>query len=74
MAIRKRLKEDYGGGMREFHSDEQTYFDEVSDPDLFFTSQERQSIVRHILYELRASKGERFAGVRFREGQPIGKK
>ena len=42
-------------------------------PELQTCVQERQTILRHWLNDLRAWHGERVAGINFREGQPISK-
>ena len=72
LAIRKPLKSDFGGGMKEFVLEDQECFEGVSEESSFLTSQERQSILHHMLNNLRATEGEELDGVRFLEGQPIG--
>ncbi|XP_022332682.2 anoctamin-8-like isoform X3 [Crassostrea virginica] len=71
LGIQKLLKEDLGGGMKEFTFDEQECFYNIEDENQFFSSQERQSIICHLLDNLRATKGEQLGKVKFVEGQSI---
>ncbi|KAJ8304856.1 hypothetical protein KUTeg_018439 [Tegillarca granosa] len=71
LAIRKPIKEEYGGGMKEFSYEDQECFAGVMDEEHFFASQERQSIINHMLNNLRAEKGEQLGNVKFLEGQAI---
>ena len=73
MGICKPLRLDYGGGKREFVYDEQECFEEVEEEEAFLSSQERQSIVYHMLMNLRAEPGEVLGKVKFLEGQSIGR-
>ena len=72
LGIRKPLKSDFGGGIKDFVLEDQECFEGVSEERSFLTSQERQCIVNHMLTNLRAEEGEQVDGVRFLEGQPIG--
>ncbi|KAK3097735.1 hypothetical protein FSP39_012604 [Pinctada imbricata] len=71
LGITKPLKEEYGGGMKEFTVEDQDCFLGVEEEESFFTSQERQTIIHHMLSNLRAYKGELFGKVEFLEGQAI---
>lgn len=71
LGIQKLLKEDLGGGMKEFTFEEQECFYNIEDENQFFSSQERQSIIHHLLDNLRAIKGEQLGKVKFVEGQSI---
>ncbi|XP_076443628.1 anoctamin-8-like isoform X2 [Babylonia areolata] len=71
LGIRKPLKSEFGGGIKEFVLEDQECFEGVGEEETFLTSQERQSIVHHMLNDLRATEGEELNGVRFVEGQPI---
>jgi anoctamin-8 len=72
LGIRKPVKPEFGGGNKEFVYDDQDYFIGTEDDSSFLTSQERQSIVRHMLYSLQARQGEKLGKLRFIEGQAIG--
>lgn len=72
LGIQKLLKEDLGGGMKEFTFEEQECFYNIEDENQFFSSQERQSIIHHLLDNLRAIEGEQLGKVKFVEGQSIG--
>ena len=73
VGIRKPVKKEFGGGQKEFVYEDQAFFDGVEDTSSFFTSQERQSIVRHMLLNLRAHHGDQLnTRIRFAEGQAIG--
>ncbi|XP_021368430.1 anoctamin-8-like isoform X1 [Mizuhopecten yessoensis] len=71
VGVCKLLKEDYGGGMKEFTFEDQDCFAGVENKEEFFTTQERQSIIHYMLNNLRAVKGEQLCKVKFLEGQPI---
>ncbi|XP_062571901.1 anoctamin-8-like isoform X2 [Saccostrea cucullata] len=71
LGIQKLLKEELGGGMKEFSVEEQECFKNIEDENLFFSSQERQSIICHLLDNLRAIQGEQLGKVKFVEGQSI---
>ncbi|VDI37868.1 anoctamin-8 [Mytilus galloprovincialis] len=70
LGIRKPLKEEYGGGMKEFNYEDHECFSGVSDSE-FFSSQERQSIIHYMLNNLRANEGEKLGNITFLEGQSI---
>ena len=72
LCIRKPVKSEYGGGNKEFVFEDQHFFVESDNPATFFTSQERQSIVRHMLFSLRAHQGDTVDKIQFLEGQAIG--
>ena len=55
-----------------FVYDEHECFEAVEDEGAFLSSQERQSIVYHMLMNLRAEPGEVLGNVKFLEGQSIG--
>jgi len=74
MCIHKPVKLEYGGGNKEFVFEDQHFFVGSDDPATFFTSQERQSIVRHMLFSLRAHQGDTLDNIHFLEGQAIGMK
>jgi anoctamin-8 len=71
LGLRKPLRHEFGGGMKEFVVEDQDCFEGVSDQQTFLTSQERQAIVYHMLENLRATEGEELDKVHFLEGQPI---
>lgn len=73
LAIKKMLKEDFGGGMQDFQYKDKAFFKDIEDEHAFFTSEERQYILRNMLNDLRAEKGEELGKVKFLEGQSIGK-
>ena len=72
LCIRKPVKSEYGGGNKEFVFEDQHFFVDSDNPTTFFASQERQSIVRHMLFSLRAHQGDAVDKIQFLEGQAIG--
>jgi len=70
--IKKRLKKEWGGGKREFTIEEKDCFDNIEHRHHFFTSQERASIVLHLLRSVRANSTDTIGGLGFREGQSLG--
>ncbi|XP_042527234.1 anoctamin-8 isoform X2 [Dipodomys spectabilis] len=71
LGLRKAVKAEFGGGTRGFSCDEDFIYENVESELRFFTSQERQSIIRFWLQNLRAKQGEALHNVRFLEDQPI---
>uniref|UniRef100_A0A0X3QE59 Anoctamin n=1 Tax=Schistocephalus solidus TaxID=70667 RepID=A0A0X3QE59_SCHSO len=58
LKMRKRLIEEVGGELQEFCIEDMELFEDVMDEKKFFTSCERQTIVRHYLMSLRAASFE----------------
>ncbi|KAM6948768.1 anoctamin-8-like [Aplochiton taeniatus] len=71
MGMHKAVKAQYGGGMRRFSCEEDDIYENIESELCFFTSQERQSIIKYWLDNLRAKQGEVLHNVHFLEGQPI---
>lgn len=71
LGLRKPLKHELGGGMKEFVFEDQDCFEGVLEQRAFLTSQERQCIIYHMLSNLRATEGEELEKIRFLDGQPI---
>ncbi|XP_069783985.1 anoctamin-8 [Narcine bancroftii] len=71
MGLRKPVKQEFGGGTRVLCCDEDYIYENIENEIYFFTSQERQSIIRHWLDNLRAKQGESLHNIQFLEGQPI---
>ncbi|XP_054714021.1 anoctamin-8-like [Uloborus diversus] len=69
--LRKPLKQQFGGGMKEFVYEERECFEQSENKDVFLSSQERQSIILNLLYGLRASDKDEVLNIKFIEGQPI---
>ncbi|KAK7944667.1 hypothetical protein WMY93_000395 [Mugilogobius chulae] len=57
--------------MRRFSCDEDNIYENIESELCFFTSQERQSIIKYWLDNLRAKQGEVLHNLNFLEGQPI---
>nr|XP_020471826.1 anoctamin-8-like isoform X2 [Monopterus albus] len=71
MSMHKMVKPQYGGGLRRFSCDEDNVYENIESELCFFTSQERQSIIKYWLDNLRAKQGEALHNISFLEGQPI---
>ncbi|CAL8252608.1 unnamed protein product [Merluccius merluccius] len=71
LGLRKVIKPEYGGGARSFSCEEDYIYENIESELCFFTSQERQSIIKHWLDNLRAKHGEVLHNINFLEGQPI---
>uniref|UniRef100_A0A8C7IRD9 Anoctamin n=1 Tax=Oncorhynchus kisutch TaxID=8019 RepID=A0A8C7IRD9_ONCKI len=71
MGLRKSLKQEFGGGTRSFSCEEDYIYENIESELCFFTSQERQSIIKYWLDNLRAKQGEVLHNIHFLEGQPI---
>ncbi|KAM4552858.1 anoctamin-8 isoform 1-T1 [Odontesthes bonariensis] len=71
MGMYKPIKPQFGGGMRRFSCEEDNIYENIESELCFFTSQERQSIIKYWLDNLRAKQGEVLHNIHFLEGQPI---
>uniref|UniRef100_A0A3Q1K3D5 Anoctamin n=1 Tax=Anabas testudineus TaxID=64144 RepID=A0A3Q1K3D5_ANATE len=71
MGLRKSVKPEFGGGTRSFSCEEDYIYENIESELCFFTSQERQSIIKYWLDNLRAKHGEVLHNINFLEGQPI---
>uniref|UniRef100_A0A672RN21 Anoctamin n=1 Tax=Sinocyclocheilus grahami TaxID=75366 RepID=A0A672RN21_SINGR len=71
MGMQKAVKPRYGGGTRRFSCEEDDIYENIESELCFFTSQERQSIIKYLLDNLRAKHGEALHNIHFLEGQPI---
>ncbi|XP_053287015.1 anoctamin-8 isoform X1 [Pleuronectes platessa] len=71
MGLRKGVKSEFGGGTRSFSCEEDYIYENIESELCFFTSQERQSIIKYWLENLRAKHGEVLHNINFLEGQPI---
>ncbi|XP_070688912.1 anoctamin-8 [Pempheris klunzingeri] len=71
MGLRKTVKPEFGGGTRSFSCEEDYIYENIESELCFFTSQERQSIIKYWLDNLRAKQGEVLHNINFLEGQPI---
>jgi len=70
--MRKPLKDEFGGGLKEFNYEDRDCFAGVYDRQRFLNSQERALIVLSSLKSIRAVGDEEVCGVRFRVGESIG--
>lgn len=69
----KRLQQEYGGGLKEFVGTEASCFVGSNEESNFFTTQERQSLVLHLLHTLRAGPHDlnSLPGLKLVDGQAI---
>ncbi|XP_020291493.1 anoctamin-8 isoform X2 [Pseudomyrmex gracilis] len=69
----KTLRQEFGGGLKEFVGSEANCFEGSDDEIRFFTTQERQSLVLHLLHTLRAGSHDLHSlpGLKLVEGQAI---
>lgn len=69
----KTLRQEYGGGLKEFVGSEANCFEGSDDDAQFFTTQERQSLVLHLLHTLRAGPQDLHSlpGLKMVDGQAI---
>ncbi|XP_025157664.1 anoctamin-8 isoform X5 [Harpegnathos saltator] len=69
----KALRQEFGGGLKEFVGPEANCFEGSDDEIRFFTTQERQSLVLHLLHTLRAGPHDlqSLPGFKVVEGQAI---
>ena len=72
MHVPKHVKEEIGGGRKEFSLAEGANFHNIEEAEKFLTSADRQSVLLHFLNGLKAEKGDLVGDVKFREGEAIG--
>ena len=63
MQIPKQLKDEYGGGNKEFSIKELNSFKDIESFETFFTSQERQSVLIFLINRIRAQEGTYVVGI-----------
>ena len=71
--LKKKLKDEHGGQLRDFFMEDCRMYEDVGDPSLFFTSQERQQIILHLINNLRLESTQKVQGHLMVEGQAIGR-
>ncbi|CAF1545825.1 unnamed protein product, partial [Rotaria sp. Silwood1] len=71
LQLEKPIKQEFGGGYRIFLFDELEFYEGVEDEEKFFSTQERQSIVFHLLYSIRITKLEIINGIKFKIDQSL---
>ncbi|XP_043946595.1 anoctamin-8 isoform X2 [Protopterus annectens] len=71
LGLRKTVKTEFGAGTRTFSCEEDYIYENIENELHFFTSQERQTIIKYWLENLRAKQGESLHNISFLEGQPI---
>ena len=54
LLLRKPIKANYGGGIKEFIYEEQEFYENIENEELFLTTQEKQSIIYEILDKIRS--------------------
>lgn len=70
----KALRQEFGGGLKEFVGSETNCFEGSDDDIQFFSTQERQSLLLHLLHTLRAGPHDLHSlpgGLKLVEGQAI---
>lgn len=71
LQLEKPIKQEFGGGYQVFVFDELELYEGVEDEENFFTSQERQSIVFHLLYAIRMQENEVINGIKLKIDQSL---
>ncbi|XP_058493827.1 anoctamin-8 isoform X2 [Solea solea] len=71
IGLRKAVKPEFGGGTRSFSCEEDYIYENIESELCFFTSQERQIIIKYWMENLRAKHGDVLHNINFLEGQPI---
>ena len=70
--LKKKLKKEHGGQLREFYFEDALLYEGIDDSNEFFTGQERQQITLHVLNNMRMTENKKIQGYEFVEGQAIG--
>lgn len=73
LQLEKPIKQEFGGGYQIFLFDELEFYEGVEDEENFFSNQERQSIVLHLLSAIRIRENEMISGIKFQVDQSLSK-
>ena len=73
LQLEKPIKQECGGGYQIFLFDELEFYEGVEDEENFFSNQERQSIVLHLLSAIRIREDEMINGIKFQIDQSLSK-
>ncbi|CAF1615190.1 unnamed protein product [Rotaria magnacalcarata] len=71
LQLEKPIKQEFGGGYQRLLFHELDIYEGVEDEDKFFSTQERQSIVFHLLYSIRILENETLNGIKFKIDQSL---
>ncbi|UJR15035.1 hypothetical protein I4U23_002008 [Adineta vaga] len=71
LQLEKPIKQEFGGGYQIFLFDELELYQGVENEDQFFSTQERQSIVLHLLYSMRMNENQILNGTKFKIDQSL---
>ncbi|CAF1366308.1 unnamed protein product [Adineta steineri] len=71
LQLEKPIKQEFGGGYQAFLFNELEFYQGVEDEDKFFSTQERQSIVLHLLYSIRINEDHILNGIKFKIDQSL---
>jgi anoctamin-8 len=87
LQLEKPIKQEFGGGYKIFLYDELDFYEGrieirvfilmiwiilgVQEEETFFTTQERQSIVRYLLYSIRVVQKQEINGIKFKVDQSL---
>jgi hypothetical protein len=69
--LQKPVKQELGGGYKIFLFDDLEFYEGVQNEEEFLTSQERQSIVRHILFSIRILQKQEINQIKFKVNQSL---
>ncbi|XP_067931907.1 anoctamin-8-like [Watersipora subatra] len=69
--LKKKLKDKHGGQLRDFFVEDSKMYEDVDRPSLFFTSQERQQVILHLINNIRLNHTDTIEGHVMLEGQAI---
>jgi anoctamin-8 len=71
LQLEKPIKQEFGGGYQIFLFDDLEFYEGVQDEEKFFSTQERQSIVLHLLYSIRIIENQIINGFKFKIDQSL---
>jgi anoctamin-8 len=52
LQLKKQIKSNYGGGIKQFIFDEQEFYENIEEEDLFLNTEEKQSIIYSMLSKI----------------------
>lgn len=71
LQLRKPVKNNYGGGVKEFIFEEQEFYKNIENELIFLTTQEKQSIILDILYQIKKDHEVKIGSLVIKPNQKI---
>lgn len=71
LELKKVIKSNFGGGVKEFIFEEQEFYENIEDEDRFLTTQEKQSIIYQIINRIKCESDVYLHGKKCASGRKL---